>query len=310
LNLILAALTVSAGAGAYCRATTCDSADASQGCNIDPATRCNESGAPLFWANSCLTINVHRTGALNAGIGADAAQRSVQRAFEAWLSADCGGEKPSLEVVLGQQVSCGVSEYSSDHHNANVVLFREDAWPYEGSEDTLGITWLRFDDEQKPGELWDADIEVNAVTEPLSSGEPARDEVDLDSLLTHEVGHLLGLAHTLSAGATMLAGYVPGSTELRTLEDDDVAGVCAIYPPGRQVASTSCEPRHGFSELCANEQPPFVEPELTPPGEDEEPADRTSSCALAMPSDGAALTAQWLALLAGCALQLRRARRH
>jgi MYXO-CTERM domain-containing protein len=308
MSLALVALTWSAGAAAYCRTTTCDSSNASQACKLDTATRCNESGAPLFWASGCLTINVHRTGAPKAGISADAAQRSVQRAFDAWLSADCAGERPSLEVVVGQPVSCGVSEYSSDHHNANIVLFREDSWPYTGAEDALGITWLRFDEEQHGGELWDADIELNAVDEPLSARDPEPNEVDLDSLVTHEVGHFLGLGHTLAEDATMFAGYTAGSTELRTLTDDDIDGVCAIYPPGRQVKSTSCDARHGFSELCADEQPPFVEPGSQSPEENEAPVDRGSSCATSMSSEGAATSAPWLLLLGATAL-LRRRRR-
>jgi MYXO-CTERM domain-containing protein len=307
MSLALVALTWSVGASAYCRTTTCDSSDATQRCKLDAVTGCNQSGAQLFWASGCLTINVHRAGAPNSGISADAAQRSVQRAFDSWLGADCAGQRPSLEVVVGQPVSCGLSEYSSDHHNANIVLFREDSWPYTGAEDALGITWLRFDEEKQDGELWDADIELNAVDEPLAAGDPERNEVDLDSLVTHEVGHFLGLAHTLAEDATMFAGYEAGSTELRTLTDDDAAGVCAIYPPGRQLKSTSCDARHGFSELCADEQPPFVEPGQ-PPSDDEEPVDRASSCATSRASEGAVTNAPWLLLLAATAL-LRRRRR-
>lgn len=73
----------------------------------------------------------------------------------------------------------------------------------------------------------------------------------------------------------MMAGYVKGSTELRTLSPDDVAGICAIYPPDREIGSTSCDARHGFSELCAADQPPFVEP-TTP--SDEEPSTSSKGC--------------------------------
>ncbi|HEX2673400.1 MAG TPA: matrixin family metalloprotease, partial [Polyangiaceae bacterium] len=145
-----------------------------------------------------------------------------------------------------------------------------DTWPYVGGEDALGLTRLRFNPDT--GEIYDSDIEVNTVTEPLSVGEPNAGAVDLDSLLTHEAGHLLGLAHTLEAGATMLAGYKLGSIELRSLAPDDVAGLCSIYAPKRQVSSTSCEPRHGFSDLCGADQP------LKPPDTPTKSEPAASSC--------------------------------
>ena len=261
VGLALCALFWSANGFAYCRTTTCDPTDVTQHCQLDQRTQCMLTGTPLRWASGCITVNVQRDAAPVARISLEAAEASVTRAFDSWLSADCNGARPSLEVKLGEPVTCDASEYSKVNHNANIVIFREGVWPYEGGEDALGITRLRFDLEDKPGELWDADIEVNAVTEPLSVTEPMHDEVDLDSLLTHEVGHLLGFGHTLDVASTMVAGYLPGSIELRSPSADDLSGMCAVYPPDRKITRTSCEPRHGFSELCVSEQPPYVPPD-------------------------------------------------
>jgi hypothetical protein len=277
LGFALCGLLWSAGAFAYCRTTTCDPTDASQHCQLDERTQCVVSGTPLRWLSGCITVNVQHDAAPLAHISIEDAEASVTRAFDSWLSADCNGARPSLEVKLGEPVTCDASEYSKVHHNANIVIFREGVWPYEGGEDALGITRLRYDLEDAPGELWDADIEINAVTEPLSVIEPKRDEVDLDSLLTHEVGHLLGFGHTLDVASTMIAGYTAGSVALRTPSADDLSGMCAIYPPDRQVTKTSCEPRHGFSELCASEQPPYVPPD----DETIEPKRKSGGCAMA-----------------------------
>ncbi len=261
VGLALCSLFWSASGFAYCRATTCDPSDAEQHCKLDPRTQCVLTGTPLSWASGCITVNVQRDAAPVTRISLEDAEASVTRAFDSWLSADCNGARPSLEVKLGDPVTCDASEYSKVHHNANIVIFREGVWPYVGGEDALGITRVRYDLEDKPGEMWDADIEVNAVTEPLSVTEPTINQVDLDSLLTHEVGHLLGFGHTLDVGSTMTAGYSPGSIELRSPSTDDLAGLCAVYPPDRKITRTSCEPRHGFSELCASEQPPYVAPD-------------------------------------------------
>jgi hypothetical protein len=76
-----------------------------------------------------------------------------------------------------------------------------------------------------------------------------------------------------------MAGYTAGSETLRTPNRDDVEGICAIYPPGRRASISSCEPRHGFSESCADDQPATMEAEAEP----EETADagsESSGCSL------------------------------
>lgn len=53
--------------------------------------------------------------------------------------------------------------------------------------------------------------------------------VDLQSVATHEMGHALGLGHSTVPGATMAAAYSQGATSARSIEDDDIAGVQALY---------------------------------------------------------------------------------
>lgn len=254
LGLLAALALNSPSALAFCRATTCD--PATDDCGID-ADGCLTRGLPLFWASSCITVSVQSDAAPLHGIDYAAAKGSVERAFAAWTGAGCSASKPSINVTVKGPTACKLAEYNSDRGNANIVIFREDEWPYVGGQDALGITFLNFD--PKTGELWDADIEVNAVDEPLSVA-PSSTDVDLDSLLTHEAGHLLGLGHSRDLVSTMIAGYTAGSTSLRSLAPDDVSGICALYPPGRSLASTSCEPRHGYSDSCGSQQPAPEEP--------------------------------------------------
>jgi len=238
-------------ASAFCQATTCDPNKTD--CGQD-AQGCFTVGRPVSWASNCVTVSVQADAAPKQHIDYEAAQSSVERAFSAWTSAHCVAGTPSISVVVNGPVSCSASEYNSDRGNANIVIFREDVWPYAGGQDALGLTVINFD--PASGEIWDADIEVNAVDEPLSVGDPVAGAVDLDSLLTHEAGHLLGLGHNIiDDTTTMFPGYHTGSIQLRTLADDDIAGICEIYPPKRKPSSTSCEPRHGFADLCGALQP-------------------------------------------------------
>jgi hypothetical protein len=287
----------------YCRATTCD--PATQTCNAD-AAGCFTDGRPVYWASDCISVSVQADAAPRAGIDYAAARASVERAFAAWMNVDCPqGGHPSIRVEITDPVVCNESEYSGDKRNANVIIFRDESWPYGSeSQDVLGYTRIRFD--PSSGELYDVDIELNAVDEPLAVGrKPTREQADLDSIVTHEVGHFLGLNHSKDVEATMVAGYQNGSIELRTPSPDDIAGICAIYPPDRAPTSTSCEPRHGFSELCADEQPADQPPDDgEPAGSDPE----SKSCAFA-PSTRSQL-GELVALFALASAVLLRRRRH
>ena len=311
LSMLLASgvLLLAAQSSAFCRATTCD--PSKELCARD-AQLCLTSGLPLIWTSSCLQVYVQADGSPAQGISFDAAKASVTRAFDAWLSADCGKAAPSLSVQVLGPIACGESEYNRTKKNANVVVFRDKEWPYIGGEDALGFTHLRFD--TKTGELWDADIEINAVAEQYSIGEPVTG-ADLDSVLTHEAGHLLGLAHTLAKDATMFASYTSGTDTLRTLADDDLRAVCAVYSPERVPSRMSCAPRHGFSGACGADQAENsatsegTDQEVTPPIGNNNAASK--GCALRSPH---AEFPFWPSVLLGAAVGLtlwrRRTRRH
>ena len=247
--LAAATLTASSMSWAFCRATTCDSSKVN--CARD-AQACLTDGKPLYWASSCIQVYVQGSGSVAQGIGFAALEDSVSRAFDAWLSTDCGGGPPLIDVKVSGPITCDVAEYNATKKNANIVMFRDDEWPYMGGEDALAFTHLVFNADT--GELWDSDLEINSFEYQFSVGDPVSQN-DLDSMLTHEVGHMLGLAHTLVSDATMYAKYEPGSDTLRTLATDDASGICAVYPPDRVPSRTSCSPRHGFSDLCAAAQP-------------------------------------------------------
>ncbi|XVF23427.1 hypothetical protein REPUB_Repub13aG0037200 [Reevesia pubescens] len=57
---------------------------------------------------------------------------------------------------------------------------------------------------------------------------PGTDEIDLESVTVHEIGHLLGLQHSLVTDAVMYAYFDSGITK-RKLHRDDVHGIRALY---------------------------------------------------------------------------------
>jgi hypothetical protein len=236
-------LAGAAPAAAYCRSTTCAGAD----CPRD-ADGCKTTGEKLAWPGVCVGFSLQRDG--TAHIPIDDVQAVVAASFAAWSDVDCGGAAPSFASIAFSEldrVSCHASEFSEGGPNANVLLFQDTLWRFKGEGDTLAKTTVTFDADT--GEILDADIELNHAYNEFTI---ADDVVvyDLQSIVTHEIGHFLGLDHTPEGEATMNAAYHEGSIAQRTLEPDDVAAVCEAYPPGRGGACDP-EPRNGLGDACA-----------------------------------------------------------
>jgi hypothetical protein len=113
------------------------------------------------------------------------------------------------------------------HDGQHVIVFRDDAWPHNDPANTLALTTVTFGVDS--AEIFDADMEINSAQHTLSASEPPPPAAfDLQSIFTHEAGHFFGLAHATSPTAIMFAFYKTGAV---TLTQDDVDGVCSIYPP-------------------------------------------------------------------------------
>jgi hypothetical protein len=167
----------------------------------------------------------------------------------------------SIDVRDLGPVDCATVDYNQGGGNQNVIVFRDDKWPHQDSNNTLALTTVTFNAET--GEIYDADMEVNTAEQRVTLVDPVPpDGYDFASIVTHETGHFLGLAHSGENRATMYANYTPGSTALRNLTSDDVAGICSIYRPdgsravldGQVTQGPSCDPtpRRGFTGACAD----------------------------------------------------------
>lgn len=255
LAALLAAQTlfVVSDALAFCRTMPCSTRDSELACTRDThGCLVSSTGRPpLYWPTSCISFGVQRNGSKLRGIDYETTHRIVVEAFETWLSADCGGGRgPSLSVKDYGKIVCDERQYNQEGPNANVFMYRDDEWPYENAEDTLALTTITYNKETS--EIYDADVEINSFGAKLTVSD-TEVAADLASILTHEIGHFLGLSHSDDPTATMRPGYRPGRIDLRTLSRDDVEGICTIYAPDRDLPPAQCEPRHGFSRECAKD---------------------------------------------------------
>jgi matrixin len=192
------------------------------------------------------------------------ARAVAAQAFAAWQTVQCpdvlvngintGGGPPAIFVSELEPVDC--DEAPSQEHN-NPIIFRDDGWPYTDSANAIGYTTLTVD--LSTGEILGADIEINTSTYTIVAKGPApAGSYDLATVLTHEAGHFLGLAHSDHRDAVMFALYQPNTT---TITPDDAQGICDIYNSSGArntamgaYAATSCnpEPRLGFLDECGS----------------------------------------------------------
>ena len=230
------------GARAFCRSTT-------SGSQPDP-TVCPETGVPVAWAGRCVSLSIDPRN-VPAPITADSFRSEVAAAFARWSAVSCGAGGPSIAFVAYPDCSQGAG-WLPNGRNANTVSFRttwgDDAFHVPGA---MAVTITTF--AASTGELRDSDTELNlqSTANPtgytFTTGAATPGAADLPTILTHELGHTLGLAHTPDAVAVMWSRAGLGE-QRRVLGTDDIAGVCAVYPPGRSAACQA-EPRGGFA--CA-----------------------------------------------------------
>lgn len=251
-------LATPARALAFCRTST---GGLRAGCTIG-GDECCTVGKPLFWKSACVGYSVQKDSSRQVSF--DDVSQLLTTAFTQWTGASCvtggvGQSRVSIDVRDLGPVACSVVEYNKTGPNQNVITFRDDHWNHTDGDNTLGLTTVTFD--PKTGEIFDADMEINTASIRVTVADPVSpDGFDFASILTHEAGHFLGLAHATDAHATMFAHYRQGSTAMRNLASDDVLGACSIYQPdgtrtlegGATVPQGVCDPtpRRGYTQAC------------------------------------------------------------
>jgi hypothetical protein len=232
-------------ASAFCRTTT-EPIPA----DYSPSEGCWTQGKLLYWKNHCVGYSLERNASRQVTLAQ--ATQGMSDAFARWSGAACpGGGHPSIEAVDQGPVACSAVEYNQNSPNAHVIVFRDDKWPHSDPNNTLALTTVTFN--LDTGEVYDADMEINTAESSVSVTGPVAGKFDFASIVTHEAGHFLGLAHSSETSAIMFAHYKPGGAVEPT--SDDVAGICETYAPNGERKATSgtvpeeaCDPtpRHGF----------------------------------------------------------------
>jgi matrixin len=106
--------------------------------------------------------------------------------------------------------------------------------PAHGCKGTcLAATFTGYYSQRSDGtyRIDDADIVTNTKPNFTTTAEPdgCSGEYYIEGVMVHEVGHLIGLAHTNVSGATMYPSVSSCNNNPATIENDDKAGVQDLY---------------------------------------------------------------------------------
>jgi hypothetical protein len=188
------------------------------------------SAVQIKWPSNVVTIALSSSlasPAANIKAGSDVTG-AARRALLQWAGAsdirfvETSSTTQSISPSTGGD---GVSLITIANTPENAALF--------SGSDRPGRTRVFFD--PATGLISEADIALNPSAQFSTDG--TFGTYDLESVLTHELGHLLGLEHSGMVGATMqprlaLNGlYTLPAFSPRTLSEDDRAGVRSLYGP-------------------------------------------------------------------------------
>lgn len=192
-------------------------------------TRVGQETVTLRWQE--MPVRYFVSNRAGGGVSGAELEQVVKRAFATWdavptadLSTEFGGVTSAPPML---------------NDGINTIGFVDRA----DQDRVLGATNFLVD--TISGEIVESDIFLNSTFDwsVQSPGEP--DRFDVESIALHEVGHLLGLGHSalgetevrpggrrvLAAEAAMFPiAFSSGSVELRTLREDDIAGISDTYP--------------------------------------------------------------------------------
>jgi len=235
-------------------------------------------GTPVWWRSPSIAITIY-LGAPPPKMTLDEYWHASQMAAQAWGHGAIACTALTINISKEEVATAEVG-----FDRVNVIVLRRDSWcqPIDPADpapppcypaNAMAVTTLFKN--KTTGEIVDADMEINAmsfawadlVANPeLADGRTA----DFQNTLTHELGHVIGLAHTCYSSndgptplldntgkpeivcgssnvpasvtsSTMFPVVATSDTERRTLSPDDTLAACEIYPnPMAILAGSGC----------------------------------------------------------------------
>lgn len=154
----------------------------------------------------------------------DAELNALRTAYAQWQAVP----GTILKFEEGALATAGMDVNTTD--NTNVVYWARNNtanFGYDNLYGALAVTfWDVFTDDNTVAE---ADIAINADYKWSAAFLPDGNAYSITAVMAHEIGHLIGLAHSPVGAATMMARAEGGAARLEGLSSDDIAGAQFLY---------------------------------------------------------------------------------
>ncbi len=190
------------------------------------------NGKLLTWSSATLSWNLHAAGSADIADGSHAV--AVQKAFDAW------------EGVAGSRVAFtrGPDLATGPDGSGHVVMFDEsnETGYFPPNTGIVALTPISY--ELGSGAILDADVIFNARDYAWST-DGAPGTFDVQDVLTHEIGHFIGLDHAPGVSGTMWPYVAMNQWLHRSLSLDDRGGAIAVAETGAQTRLSGVIRRSG-----------------------------------------------------------------
>lgn len=171
----------------------------------------------MVWPDSKIPVEYLIDQDGSDDIAMEDAQAAIFAAFATWEAVPCS----RLSYT-----HAGLTDLDVAIDGQNVILWIESDWIYGAEAGAAASLWIPVEEDRT------ADVAFNGENFSWAIGPEAAisfTTLDVQSVLTHELGHFSGLGHTDSSVDTMYFSWRPWPGQ-RTLSADDKLGLCELYP--------------------------------------------------------------------------------